>query len=317
MKTRLLLLVLGLAVIANSFAVTYNAVVAKDGSGNYKTIQAALNAAPSNSSSRWVIFIKDGTYTEMINVASGKDKITLLGDCNVKVTFNRAVNDIDPATGKVYTVKASATAYVYGKEFYASNIAFENSAGPTKGQALAIYVRADKAVFVNCRFLGDQDTFYGHMVRMYFYNCYFEGTVDFIYGEFTGWFEKCQLYAKKSVLTAANTEPFVTYGYVFNNCTITGTKANNTLLGRTWGPYAATTFMNCSISDAIKAEGWGDFGDANNQKTARYAEYNNTGAGASLTGRVSWSKKLTASEASKITMLNVLKTTYASSPSTF
>ncbi len=298
----------------NIYGVTYDAIVASDGSGKYKTIQAALDAAPSNSSKRWVIFIKSGTYKEMINVASGKNKITLIGDCNVKVTFDRAINDIDPSTGKVYTVKNSATAYVYGSEFYANNITFENTAGPTAGQALAIYIRADKAVFVKCRFIGNQDTFYGHFVRMYLYNCYIEGTVDFIYGESTMWFESCQLHAKGSCITAANTEPFAEFGMVFNKCTITGTKTKNALLGRTWGPYAATAFLNCSMGDIIKPEGWSDFGDSKNRATARYAEYNNTGSSASTQNRVSWSKVLSSSEASKYTLLNVMKKTYAASP---
>jgi hypothetical protein len=164
--------------------------------------------------------------------------------------------------------------------------------------------------------LGNQDTFYGHMVRIYLQECYLEGTVDFIYGESTMWFEKCQLYAKGSCITAANTEPFAPFGMVFNNCSITGTKAKGTLLGRSWGPYASTTFLNTSMSDVIAPEGWSDMGSAASQATARYREYNNTGTGSSTAGRVSWSKVLSSSEASKFTLLNVMKNTYASSPTT-
>jgi pectinesterase len=200
---------------SNILGVTYNATVAKDGSGNYTTVQAAFNAAPSSSTTRWVIYIKNGTYKEMLNLANGKNNITIYGEskAGVILTYDNYATKINPSTGAAYGTSGSASTYIYGSDFYAYNITFQNSAGAV-GQALAIYVKGDKAVFNNCQFLGNQDTYYGHNARNYFYNCYFEGTTDFIFGSSIAWYESCQIYCKGGVsITAASTEPYVPFGW--------------------------------------------------------------------------------------------------------
>jgi pectinesterase len=293
-------------------------VVAKDGSGHYSTVQAAFNAVPTNSSVRTVIYIKNGTYKEVLELPSNRPNVTVIGESNtgVVLTNDNYSTKINPATGATYGTSGSASTFIKAAGFYAWNVTFANSAGEV-GPALAIHVSGDKAVFRNCRFLGNQDTFFGGNCRQYFTDCYFEGTTDFIFGPSTAFFEKCTIHSKGgSAITAASTESYVSYGYVFNNCKVTGASGVSTVLGRTWRPYAATAFINSNLSSAVKAEGWSDWGNASNQTTARYREYNNTGAGASLSGRVSWIKMLSASEASKYSALNVLKTTYASTPVT-
>jgi pectinesterase len=293
--------------------------VAKDGSGNYPTVQAAFNAVPNNSSTRTVINIKNGTYKEVLTLASTKKNVSIIGQSatGVKLTYDNYASKINPATGTAYGTGGSASTFIKAEGFYAKNIVFENSSGPV-GQALAISILGDKAVFNNCRFLGRQDTWYAANVRVYSKNCYIEGTTDFIFGAATAFFDGCNIYSYGgTALTAASTESYVTYGFVFNNCTVTGASGVSTLFGRTWRPYAATAFVNSSISSIIAAAGWSDWGNAANQTTARYREYGNTGAGASRNGRVSWSRVLTSAEAANYTNFRtVLKTTYASSPVT-
>lgn len=293
-------------------------VVAKDGSGNYSTVQAAFNAVPNNSSTRTVIYIKNGTYKEVLTLESSKTNVTIIGESvdGVVLTYDNYASKINPSTGTTYGTSGSSSNYIKGAGFYAWNITFENSSGPV-GQALAIYISGDKAVFKNCKFLGWQDTVFGGNCRQYFEGCYIEGSTDFIFGPSTAFFENCDIYSKGgTAITAGSTESYVTYGYVFNNCTVSGASGVSTYFGRTWRPYAAATFMNSNISSVIRSEGWSDWGTASNQATARYNEYNNSGTGANLSGRVSWSNVLSSSQASNYTALNVLKTTYSSSPTT-
>ncbi len=308
-------LLLGLACSVN--AVTYNAVVAKDGTGNYTTMQAAFNGVPSNSSSRYVIYIKNGTYKEMLTLASGKNNVTIIGQSRdgVILTYDNYATRINPSTGAQYGTSGSSSTYIKGSGFYALNVTFQNSAGPV-GQALAIYVSGDKAVFNNCNFKGNQDTYYADRCRQYCINCYFEGTTDFIFGPSTAVFQSCTIYSKGgTALTAASTESYVTYGYVFLNCSISGASGVKTDLGRPWRPYAAVAYLNCSMTSIINAAGWDDWGNSANQATARYGEYNNTGAGSSMTGRPAWIKRITAAQAASY-MISVLKTTYANPPAT-
>jgi pectin methylesterase-like acyl-CoA thioesterase len=308
----LLVLFLSTIFISNSFAVTYNATVAKDGTGNYTTVQAAFDAAPSNSTTRWVIYIKNGTYTEHITLPSGKNNVSIVGQSNTGVilTYNLYANTVNPATGSTWSFDC-ASLIIRGSGFYASNVTIQNNAG-TAAQALAVNIQGDKTVFNNCRFLAHQDTWYGGSVRVYLKNCYIEGTTDFIYGPAIAFFDACSIYSYGgTAITAANTPSYIPYGLVFKGCTVTGASIT-TLLGRTWGAYAATAFINCSLSSIISAAGWSDWGNSANDATSRYNEYGNTGAGASTSGRVSWCHILTSSQAANYTVLNVLKGTHAS-----
>ena len=302
-----------------SLASTYNFVVAQDGSGNYTTVQAALNAVPNNSSSPTIIYIKNGTYKEVVTVNVNKTNVSLIGQNvdSVKLTYDNYSSKINPATGTGYGTAGSASTFINGQGFYAANITFENSSGPV-GQALAVNIAGDKTAFNNCKFLGRQDTWYAGTCRVYLRNCYIEGTTDFIFGPATAFFDGCSIYSYGgTALTAANTASYVTYGLVFNNCTVTGASGIVTDMGRTWGGYAATAFINSSLSSIISTAGWNDWGNKANDTTARYAEYGNYGSGANTSGRVTWDKLLTSSQAANYTSyLNVLKTTYSSSPVT-
>jgi len=188
------------------------------------------------------------------------------------------------------------------------NITFANSAGPV-GQAVALYVDADKAVFKNCRFLGNQDTIYagGESSRQYFIDCYIEGTTDFIFGEATALFEKCTIQCKAdSYITAASTPENVSYGFAFKNCIINAApEVKNVYLGRPWRKYAKTVFINCKMGDFINPKGWSNWNKTDNYKTVFYAEYNSAGKGTNNNERVSWSYLLTSEQAKEYTIKNI------------
>jgi pectin methylesterase-like acyl-CoA thioesterase len=209
-------------------------------------------------------------------------------------------------TFRTYTVK------VEGCHITFRNLTIENQA-PRKGQAVALHTEGDCLRFVNCRFLGNQDTIYTGMAntRLYFEDCYIEGTTDFIFGPSTAWFEGCTIHSKiNSYITAASTPKDVKYGYVFNNCTLTAAEGvDKVFLGRPWRAYAYTLFMNCDLGKHIVPEGWQnwkDYHDPAQEGTVRYQEYNNRGAGANPQQRVAWSKQLSKKEIKEITIENVL-----------
>lgn len=166
-------------------------------------------------------------------------------------------------------------------------------------------------MFINCRFLGNQDTIYtgSEGARLLFTNCYIEGTTDFIFGPSTALFEYCELHSKRdSYITAASTPQNIEFGYVFKNCKLTAAPGvKKVYLGRPWRPYAATAFINCEFGNHIRPEGWHNWKNPENEKTARYAEFGNTGEGAKTGGRVAWAEQLTKKEVLKYTPENIFK----------
>ncbi|WP_281635518.1 pectinesterase family protein [Flavobacterium marginilacus] len=294
----------------------YNFIVAQDGSGDYKTVQEAFNAVSKLNPERTVIFVKKGTYKEVITLEADKNNVVLIGEEADKVIliYDNYSSKINPVTGKGYGTSNSSSCFIIGTGFYAKNITFENSSGPV-GQALAINIQGDKAVFVNCKFLGFQDTLYGADCRQYFKDCYIEGSTDFIFGSSTAFFDHCTLHTKGgSAITAASTKQHVNFGYVFNNCKITGTGAHITTLGRPWRPYAAVAFINTEMSDAVKPSGWNNWGKTENESTARYSEYKSSGWDAYTDERVKWMRILTPDQVKLYSMENVLKTINANPP---
>jgi pectinesterase len=285
-----------------------NLFVAADGSTPFTSVQSAIMAVPSGSNENPVIIhIKPGTYKELIYLQREKRFFKLVGDnpTNTILSFNLYAG-ITNAEGKpIGTFKTPSTT-IDADDFTAENLTFENSAGPV-GQALAIRVDGDRAAFRNCRFLGWQDTILLNRGRQYFENCYICGHVDFIFGAATAWFEKCQIHClRDGYVTAASTPVDVPFGFVFSNCKITGEQGVKTFLGRPWRIYASTIFLNTEMSEVVRPEGWNDWRKPEAHTTARYAEFNSTGDGASPTNRPDWTKQLKKSEAQKITVETVL-----------
>ncbi|HCY40255.1 MAG TPA: pectin esterase [Prolixibacteraceae bacterium] len=285
----------------------YDFIVVQDGSGNFTTIQKAIDACKAFPESRVTIFVKNGTYREKIIVPSCNSHLSIIGESadSTIISFDDYFDKINRgrnSTFYTYTLKVEAN------DFCLENITVENTAGPV-GQAVALHVEGDRCVFRNCRFLGNQDTVYaaGRFSRQFFTNCYVEGTTDFIFGEATALFENCVLHAKaNSFLTAASTPEDKPFGFVFLKCKITAASAvDKVYLGRPWRKFAKVAFLNCEMGSFITPEGWDNWSNPANEKTATFQEYQNTRAGANRSKRVSWSHGLSVAEASIFSKENI------------
>lgn len=281
-------------------------IVARDGTGKYRTIQEAVEAVRAFMDYTVTIYIKKGTYKEKLVIPSWVKNVQLVGEdaANTIITYDDHANIHQMGTFRTYTVK------VEGNDITFKDLTIENNAAPL-GQAVALHTEGDRLMFVNCRLLGNQDTVYtgGENTRLLFTNCYIEGTTDFIFGPSTALFEHCVLHSKRdSYITAASTPKEVEYGYVFKNCKLTADpKVKKVYLGRPWRPYAATAFINCEFGSHIRSEGWHNWRNPENEKTARYAEFGNTGEGAQTAGRMKWAKQLTNKEALQYTPQNIFE----------
>jgi pectinesterase len=285
-----------------------NILVAADGSGQFKSVQDAIMSVPDGTAESPVfIHVKPGTYREPIYVQREKRFFHLVGEepKTTILTYNLHANLPDKDGRPIGTFRTPSTT-IDADDFTAENLTFENSAGPV-GQALAIRVDGDRAVFRNCRFLGNQDTIFLNRGRQYFDHCYIEGTTDFIFGGATAYFDDCVIHClTSSFITAAATPDFQPFGFVFFNCRITAEPGVRMYLGRPWRGYSAVAFLNCELPAAIRPEGWHNWDRPEREKTARYAEFGSTGPGANPSARVKWARPLTAEEAAAITPQRVL-----------
>ncbi|RVT74488.1 pectin esterase [Flavobacterium sufflavum] len=277
---------------------SYDIIVDSKGTGDFTTVQAAINSVVFLKTIETKIYIKNGVYKEKLELAQNKNNITLIGESkeNVIFTYDDYASKKNSAGLEIGT-SGSASFIVAGNNFKAKNITFENSSGNV-GQAVAVRVDGDKVIFDNCKFLGFQDTLYprASTSRQYYKNCYIEGATDFIFGASTAIFDQCEIFAKTggSYITAANTPQANPYGFVFLNCKlITNAASKSYYLGRPWGNYARTVFVKCEMAAHIKAEGWHNWSKPEAETTTFYGEYSSTGAGGNTASRVSWSHLLT------------------------
>jgi len=285
-------------------------VVARDGTGEFRTIDEAIEVCRAFMDYHKVIYIKKGTYKEKLIIPSWLQNIELCGEdvnetiitfddhANIKVTLGTAIPREQPmGTFRTYTLK------IEGSGITLKNLTIENNSARL-GQAVALHTEGDRLTFINCRFIGHQDTIYTGTAgtRLYFKGCYICGTTDFIFGPSTAWFEDCTIESLvNSYVTAASTPKDADYGYVFNNCRLIAAKGvDKVYLGRPWRDYGYTLFMNCELGGHIRPEGWHHW-EKQREQTARYLEYNNRGDGAQPKQRVAWSRQLTKKEAQKIT----------------
>ena len=273
----------------------YDLVVAQDGSGDFFTVQEAINAVPDyRKNARTTILIKEGSYKEKVIIPASKNAVSLIGQGEVKITYDDYASKPN-IFGENKGTSGSSSCYIYAPDFYAENITFENTSGPV-GQAVACFVSADRAYFKKCRFLGFQDTLYtyGKGCRQYYDECYIEGTVDFIFGWSTAVFNRCHIHSiGNGYITAPSTDKGQKYGYVFYNCEITANSdVDKVYLSRPWRPYAQAVFIQCNMGKHILPEGWDNWRNKNNEKTVFYAEYKSKGEGANPGKRVAYSKQL-------------------------
>lgn len=285
-------------------------VVAQDGSGHYRTVQAAFDAIPVSNKKPVTVYIRNGIYFEKLRLDSSKNFVTLVGEDKFKtiLTYNDHAGKVSPK-GDTINTYTSESFLLKANDFKAENLTFQNNAGFSAGQAVAVQVAGDRVIFRNCRFLGFQDVlFTSHPgSRQYYEHCYIEGTTDFIFGSSTAWFQQCHIHSKKnSHVTAASTPKEKAFGYVFYDCVLTADSSlNNVSLGRPWRPYSSVTYLYTYIDRHINAKGWDNWRNPENEKTARYAEYKNYGPGSNEGQRAGWIRQLTDQEAQRYTLKNV------------
>lgn len=301
------------AVISGNAANIYDnpdtIVVSRDGTGQFRTVDEAIEVCRAFTDYHKVIYVKNGVYKEKIIMPSWLQNIEICGESRDKTIItwddhaNIKMKDIDRNMGtfRTYTLRVDGNMITF------KNITIENNAARL-GQAVALHTEGDKLIFINCRILGNQDTIYTGKAgtRLFFRDCLIEGTTDFIFGPSTAWFENCEIRSRSnSYITAASTPQTQPYGYIFNNCRITALEGvDKVYLGRPWRDYGYTLFMNCHLGKHIRPEGWHHW-QQHREKTARYLEYNNSGEGAATTARAPWSRRLTKKEAAQITLENV------------
>ncbi|XP_023526589.1 pectinesterase-like [Cucurbita pepo subsp. pepo] len=280
-----------------SSTATPDVVVAADGSGDFQTVSAAVAAAPSRSSRRYIIRIKAGVYRENVNVPSSKTNIMFWGDGRTTTIITGNRNVVDGST-----TFNSATVAAVGGRFLARDITFQNTAGPSKHQAVALRVGSDLSAFYRCDMLAYQDTLYVHSNRQFYVSCIIVGTVDFIFGNAAAVIQNSDIHARrpnpgqKNMVTAqGRTDPNQNTGIVIQKCRI-GTTSDlqpvirnfPTFLGRPWQRYSRTVVMQTSISNVIDPAGWHIWDGNFALDTLFYAEYQNSGAGADTSRRVTW-----------------------------
>ena len=297
---------------ANKYDNPDTLVVARDGTGEFRNVDDAIEVCRAFMDYHKVIYVKKGVYKEKLIIPSWLTNIEICGEDrdNTVITWDDHANiktqerPNGMGTFRTYTLK------IEGSHITLKNITVENNSARL-GQAVALHTEGDCLTFVNCRFLGHQDTVYTGVAgsRQLFNNCYIEGTTDFIFGPGTAWFEECEIHSKAdSYITAASTPADQPYGYVFHNCRLTADpNVTKVYLGRPWRDYGYTLFMKCELGSHIRPEGWHHW-QKEREQTARYLEYNNSGAGAETKARVTWSRQLTKKEAQKITIQEVIKT---------
>lgn len=282
-------------------------VVAANGSGPYRTVQAAVDAVPADGR-RVTVRVKPGTYSERIVVPRNKPKLRLIGDdaAATVLTFNLNATSAGP-DGRAVGTAGSASTHVLADDFTVENVTFANATPRDVAQAIALSADGDRHVYRRCRFLGWQDTLYLGRGRQLFDDCYVEGGVDFIFGPGTAVFRNCEVHSKRNgYLTAASTPKDVAYGFVFDHCRVTGAADLRVYLGRPWRDHASVVFLNCDLGPHVRPEGWHNWKQPEREKTVRFAEFGSTGPGANTAGRVPWSRRLTAAEAAAITPRTVL-----------
>ncbi|XP_077245102.1 plant invertase/pectin methylesterase inhibitor superfamily [Tasmannia lanceolata] len=275
-------------------------VVAKDGSGNYKTINeavAALAQRRHRRPPRVVVYVKSGVYAENVGIGGGMKNVMFVGDGidRTVITGNRSVRD-------GFTTLRSATFGVSGDGFWARDMTFENTAGPAKHQAVALRVGSDLSAFYRCSFRGYQDTLLVQSLRQFYRDCHIYGTIDFIFGNAAAVFQNCDIYVRRpmdhqsNMITAQGRDgPHENTGISIHGCRVAPSpefqavkNSFKTYLGRPWKQYSRTVFMRTDLDGLINPEGWTEWTGSFALSTLYYGEFMNSGAGALTSNRVKW-----------------------------
>lgn len=292
MKQKIFAFLMMLAVLPTEAANYMKEItVAQDGSGDFTTITESLEAIRAFMDYKVTVNIRNGVYREKIIIPSWIQNVDFIGESadSTIITWSDHANINNMGTFRTYTVR------VDGNDLTFRNLTIENDA-EQKGQAVALHTEGTNLAFYNCRFLGNQDTIFtgAPYSNLYFKGCLIEGTTDFIFGGATALFVDCEIYSRRdSYITAASTPEDADAGYVFVNCRLTAAPGvGKVYLGRPWRPYAATVFIDCEMDGHILPQGWDNWRNPDNEKTARYGEYGSKGPGGDMSKRAAWAKQL-------------------------
>jgi pectinesterase len=286
------------------------------------SLQSTIDSLPADNPTWTRILLRPGTYTQQLSVTRPRVALIGLGSKpdDVILNYNLSAKSPKPdGTGEVGTSGSSST-FILAPDFLASNLTFANSTPDDVAQAVALRTQADRCIFVNCRFVGFQDTLYPTNGRCYFKNCYVTGDTDFIFGNATALFDRCTINSSdRQYITAANTSPETKHGFVFLRCTLTASpnvKPGTVYLGRPWqwdrNKSAAVTFLHTRMGPHIAAPGWHPWNVERNTDPAahsRYQEFASTdlqGRPLDTSARVPWSRQLTPAESATYTLETIL-----------
>jgi pectinesterase len=291
----------------------FYSVVAQDGTGDFSSIQEAVNASKSFPYKRKTILIKNGIYHEKVKIHEWNTNLSLIGESkeNTIITYDDYFSKINLGINSTFY---TYTLLVEGDGFMAQNLTVKNASGEV-GQAIALALNADNIIINNCAILGNQDTLYvtGKNNKQYLSNCYIEGTTDFIFGAATVLFENCTIRSlKNSFITAASSPEGVEYGLVFKKCKLTASaNVDSVYLGRPWRIHAKTVFIACEMGKHIKPQGWDNWSKPEAESNSYFAEFNCNGEGAKTDKRVSWSHQLKKVEAKKYNIETIFGAEFA------
>ncbi len=292
-------------------------IVAKNGSGDYTTVQAAFNAVPDFYTGQWIILVKKGVYKEKLLLDRNKTNVILKGE-----DADSTILTYDDYSGKAGGTSNCYSVAIDADDFTAMDITFQNTIKNdgtfADQQGVALRVNGDRQAYYNCRLLGYQDTYYvwgGRGTgRIYMKECYIEGSVDFIFGRDIVIFDHCQIHVNREggALTAAGTDPEAKHGLVFMDCQITaeavgfdGRAVTSFILGRPWQGSPRTVFIRCEEPASLSPAGWSTW----NVTPALYAEYQCSGPGSAFGGRISIGRQLTDAEAADFTLAKIFSKT--------
>ncbi|KAG9441350.1 hypothetical protein H6P81_017204 [Aristolochia fimbriata] len=280
-------------------------LVSKDGNGDARTVQDAVNMVPDWNVERVKIIIRPGIYREKVVVPVTKSYISFIGEDSSRtvISWNSRASDRN-GNGQPVGTFNTATVAIEADFFCAHGITFENTAptplpGAEGQQAVAVRISGDKSMFYRCKILSSQDTLFDHNGRHYFYQTYIQGSVDFIFGHGRSLYQDCTLHAIASsygaIAASQRDKPTEDSGFSFIHCNLKG--SGSVYLGRAWGRYATVIYSYCNFEDIINPEGWHDWGDPSRRRTVLFGEFNCTGGGADSRWRVPWAKSFSYEEA--------------------
>ncbi|UAY54537.1 pectinesterase family protein [Arachidicoccus terrestris] len=287
-------------------------IVARDGSGDFTGIQKAIEATKAYPLNRWIIFIKNGVYTEQVRIPAWNPRVTLVGEnrAHTIIRFGSYFGQVNKGRNSTFY---TATVSIEATDAICKHLTIENTAGPV-GQAIALSVSADRCLIEDCTINGHQDTFFatGAYTHVYLKSCLISGTTDFLFGDATVLLSYCTILCKAdSYIVAASTPDGQSFGFVLDHCRLqAATGVKHVLLGRPWRPYAKTVYLNTIMGDFVAPVGWDNWRSKANESTAYYGEYKSYIEGvkdeAVIRDRARWSHQLTRREANKYTPESVL-----------